>query len=205
TPSADKNMGYFGVRTLSHKLNVRHVHRCRRQGLSVRWIRRRAMNCPPPYPQEKIALTREVGESVYSRAHGVGERPRLFGRVVGGAEDVGELLVAEARECLADPARVLDRDAVEHAAVLPREVEVNQPALDLVYELRVGVVLRLVAAARDAPEKARPAALLAERRAEVADDVAQLARPSARRIQYDVVRVLPVPVVQKRHQNLQPL
>src|ERR687889_450730 len=146
----------------------------------------------------------EVDQLVYARAYGPRQQANFVGLVVGRAEDRRELAVGQAREPAAYPARVLDAHLLHEPLVLAREVKIDVAVLDLVYELRVGEGFRVVAAARDAPEGA--AALLAEGRAEVADDVAQL-RPSApaRRVYHDVVLLLQVPVVEHHHQDLQAL
>src|ERR1700749_1166341 len=149
----------------------------------------------------------EVDELVYARAYDPRQYAHFGGRVVGRAEYGDELAVGQARETLAYPARVLNANLVHEPLVLARVVEVDLPALSLVYELRIGEVLGLVAAACDAPEEAGAAALLAEGRAEVADDVAKLRAFAARtgRVDDDVVRVLQVPVVEHHHQDLQAL
>src|ERR671913_75706 len=66
---------------------------------------------------------RQADEFVDARGDGARQDAHFGGRVVGGAEGVADLPVAEARELLAEPARVLDADVVEHAALLAGEVE----------------------------------------------------------------------------------
>src|SRR5256714_2108775 len=126
-----------------------------------------------------------------------GQGRDLFGREVGGAEGVVDLLLAQLREQVADPLRLLDGDGVEESGVLPLVGELHPAALDLLDESGLHVLLRLVAAVRDG------AARFAEGRAEVADDVLQLALPAALTGHVDdlVVRVLQVPVVQESHHD----
>src|ERR1043165_1500179 len=112
-------------------------------------------------------------EVVDAREHLLRQPLDLIRLVVGRAEGVVDLLLAQLREDVAEPLRLLDGDVVEETLILAVVVEASAVALDLLDEARADLLLRLVAAVRDRP------AGLAEGRAEVADDVAQLALPVA--------------------------
>src|SRR5918912_375168 len=100
----------------------------------------------------RLAGIGKTDELVDAASDGFGKYFDLVAFVVGGAEGVGELLVREAREDAADPARVIDVHVVEDAPVLAAVVEVYAAVrLDLVDELGLPEIFGLVAAARDAP------------------------------------------------------
>src|SRR5919205_1489548 len=101
----------------------------------------------------------QVVQRVYARAHLVGQPLYLVGLEVGGAEGVHYLLLAELREQVAYPLRVLHLYVVEEAGVLAVVVEAHAVALDLLDEAGLDVLFGLVAAVREG------AASLAEGRA----------------------------------------
>src|SRR5918911_942852 len=128
--------------------------------------------------------------------------------VVGRTESVADLPFAELHEQLPQPLRLPDLDVLEQSSIPPAVAKSHAVALHFLYEPGLRVVLRVVAAAREAPEE-REMPGLAEGRAQVADGVERfghtLAALACRRVQDDVIRVLKVPVVQERHHHDQTL
>jgi hypothetical protein len=81
---------------------------------------------------------------VYSLAYGGSEHLYLLERIIGRAERVADLLIAQARENFADPSRVCYRDAANQDLAFAAVMQVYGISLHVIDELRFCEVVRRV-------------------------------------------------------------
>src|SRR5918912_2892169 len=127
--------------------------------------------------------------------------------VIGRTESVADLPFAELQEKCPHPFRLPDLDVVKQSSIPPAVAKSHAVALHFLYEPGLRVVLRVVAAAREATEE-REMPGLAEGRAQVADGEQRFGDTLVAlwgHVEDDVVGILEVPVVQERHHHNQPL
>src|SRR5262249_13251093 len=108
----------------------------------------------------------ERNEFVDPRLHCLGQHRDFVITIVGGAESVADLPLAQPCKPITDPADLRNGNVMEEAAALATVIELDPVAFDPFNKPGLEIILRLIAGTH------QQAAGLAEGAAKVADDVA---------------------------------